>query len=111
MDGATEGRGEDGSMKLGIESSRYGYRIGCLEDGEFGVFLGDDVADPLIQSAEAAVASTLDEEGCFVWPSRARAQVALRLATRAVDLMERPMPVWARQALAAGWKAPQGWQP
>jgi hypothetical protein len=48
----------------------------------------------------------------FFWETREAAQSALRVAKAAITLgVDRPMPDWARQALAAGWKAPKGWKP
>lgn len=47
------------------------------------------------------------------WESRADAQKALIVARRAVAEFNgaKPWPEWAKQAQAAGWKAPKGWTP
>ncbi len=46
--------------------------------------------------------------GAF-WETEAEARVALRVAKEALK-QERPLPEWAKTALAEGWKAPKGWK-
>jgi hypothetical protein len=47
------------------------------------------------------------------WNSERQAVEAKRAASAAVKLSasKRPLPDWAAQALAAGWKAPKSWRP
>lgn len=51
--------------------------------------------------------------GCFLWERRSDAAAALKLIKAGVAARKanRPMPDWAVQALANGWKAPKGWTP
>ncbi len=52
-----------------------------------------------------------DRYGHF-WESEKEAKAALRIVKAALkNDGGRPMPDWAKQALAAGWKAPKGWKP
>jgi hypothetical protein len=43
------------------------------------------------------------------WESEKEARAALRVAKEALK-QDRPMPDWAKTALAEGWKAPKGWK-
>jgi hypothetical protein len=48
----------------------------------------------------------------FFWDTRSAAQSALRVAKAAIKAgVDRPIPDWARQALAAKWTPPKGWKP
>lgn len=47
----------------------------------------------------------------YYWESHKAAATALRTIKEAWKHRERPLPEWARQAIAAGWKAPKGWKP
>lgn len=49
----------------------------------------------------------------FVWERRSDAAAALKLikAGVAARKAQRPMPEWARTAIANGWKPPKGWTP
>lgn len=112
--------------KLAIFENRggYTYYIGWLcWDDEFGddegLRLGEgrnsEFADH--HAAEEAVKDMKDgregEDGPFWWESRSGAQKALKVAKEAVKLAaeKRPLPEWAKKALAEGWKAPKGWKP
>ena len=50
-----------------------------------------------------------DERG-YYWDSERDARAVLRVVKAALKA-ERPLPEWAVTALAAGFKAPKGWQP
>jgi hypothetical protein len=110
--------------KLSIFEDRNGYTfyIGWLcwdEDfgEEEGLRLGEgrNVNDVEHLAAEQAVKSMRDgregQDGSFFWESRSAAAKALKVAKEAIKNRERPLPEWAIKALAAGWKAPKGWQP
>lgn len=47
------------------------------------------------------------------WYTRSGASKALAAAKAALTIHRsaKPWPEWAKQALAAGWKAPKGWKP
>jgi len=52
-----------------------------------------------------------DPYGHF-WESEKEAKAALRIVKAALkNDGGGPMPDWAKQALAAGWKPPKGWKP
>jgi hypothetical protein len=94
-------------------------------DGEQGGDIGDryigkgepganDYESYVVQEAVRA------SDGCrigrvqydgFYFESRKEAVAAKRAADFARKNMETPMPQWAIQAAAAGWKAPKGWKP
>lgn len=113
--------------RLAIFENRDGYTyyyIGWLcWDDEFGVDEGlrlgegrnSEFADH--HAAEEAVKDMKDgregEDGPFWWSSRSGAQKALKVAKEAAKLAaeKRPLPEWAKKALAEGWKAPKGWKP
>lgn len=112
--------------KLRIGDWRRGrFRICWLivDEGEEGAHLGDylyegkpsDVFDEHSVATEAArkvAASECDEIGLF-WETQSAARKALAAANAALrsHRSTKPWPEWAKQALAAGWKAPKGWQP
>ncbi len=111
--------------KLAIFEDRSGYlyHIGWLcwdeEYGdEEGLRLGEGGKDVGADhtAAEAAVKDMKDgreDGGAYFWESRSAAQRALKVAKEAVKAAaaNRPLPDWAKKALAAGWKAPKGWKP
>ena len=100
------------------------YRIGWYlpDDEDMGMTLGEDLSDiaqcddkehkAATQAIEAWDDVELDGDG-YYWESKSKAQAALRVAKQAVEELSSttPMPEWAKQALAAGWKAPKGWRP
>lgn len=47
----------------------------------------------------------------FVFSSSRTAREALRAAKLALKNVDVPMPEWAKQAAAAGWRPPKGWKP
>ena len=53
------------------------------------------------------------DHNSYFWETRAQAQRALRLLKAELKAARdnTPWPDWAKQALAAGWKAPKGWGP
>lgn len=117
--------------KLIVYDDRGIYRIGWYlpDDDDMGMSLGEDLSsisqckDKEHKAATIALYQVANKlcnlEGMeldgfgFYWESKSKAQAALRLAKQAVkDLgSATPMPEWAKQALAAGWKAPKGWKP
>lgn len=101
--------------RLVVIETHSDFKIGWVhsEDGE-GLVLGpDDVDEPDTRAAIAAVRGTESwvRDGEFRWETVAGAKAALRLAKMAIKNRERPLPEWAKTALAAGWKAPRGWKP
>lgn len=109
--------------RLVIDERRGGCRIvwWLAEDRDYGAALGESGAKPSnpqneMEAAEAAVWDMADGREAFGglrWNSRLAAQRALKIAKQAVAEFEgaKPWPEWAKQALAAGWKAPKGWTP
>ncbi len=109
--------------RLSIFETRdgYVYYIGwlCWEEDfgdEEGLRLGEGSGSDLDDhhAAEQAVKDMKDgreENGAFFWESRSSAAKALKVAKEAVKNRERPLPEWAKKAIAEGWKAPKGWQP
>lgn len=119
--------------KLVLTEEKYKYRIQWEihdEDGVDGVDLGgylcQDPTDGAGQApmereewehwvASGAVRTTegfnLDSPSAWWdwWESATHARAALRIAKEALK-QERPMPDWAKTAIAAGWKPPKGWK-
>ena len=116
------------SDRLSVYEGRGGYRwlICWICDGDQGSTVGE-VADaatcePGSEGYEAYVVqeTVKNSPGCkrdkrsldgFCFESRAQAVAAKRAADFARKNIEIPMPQWAIQAAAAGWKAPKGWKP
>lgn len=91
-------------------------------DYDYGAYLGDahphssdskDDHDIASRAAFDAVAPYSHNHVGYCWETRADAQKALRAAkTALLDAYSKtPLPDWAKQALAAGWKMPKGWKP
>lgn len=110
--------------RLSIFETRdgYVYYIGwlCWDDefgDEEGLRLGEGRGEDGLgdhHAAEEAVKDMKDgreEGGAFFWESKSGAAKALRVAKEVVKNRERPLPDWAIKAIAAGWKAPKGWEP
>jgi len=112
--------------RLVIDEDRDGkYRIAWFiaEEQETGAALGEhpellDQREPPADrdaweawTAENAVASMKSEhDGAgYYWESRSAANDAIRQIREALK-QERPLPDWARTALAEGWKPPKGWR-
>ncbi len=109
---------------LDIIVEQYKFRIAWYEDGEEGGWLGQDPNDGLgdaptdsddwehwaASGAVRALPSTQSDSLSFFWESMSDAKAALRVAKLALK-SERPMPDWARTAIANGWKPPRGWKP
>lgn len=115
--------------RLVIEEERRGYRFYIAwyfpESGDLGAQLGDahphkgaDEHDIASRAAWGA-APALEGAGYF-WETKAQATTALRAANAALRAANAtvktaqssvPLPEWAKQALAAGWKMPRGWKP
>ena len=120
--------------RLVIDSGRHCWRISWLlaEDRDIGGSLGqadkdgrgsapadrDDwghwAASKAVREApvEAGRPDGRDTIG-FYWKSKAGVQAAMRIVKAALKAGQdaRPLPGWAKQAIAAGWKAPKGWKP
>jgi len=100
------------------------YRIQwAFPDGELGGYLGQDKNDGSEDPPEDRDAwdhwaaskavmglpgSDRDDTSTF-WETEAGARVALRLAKAALKQVK-PLPDWAKTALAEGWKPPKGWK-
>lgn len=114
--------------KLVVVERHYAYQIAwhLADEGDYGAFLGDggytkrDLKSATGDSREAIVAELAaketegvhrDNDG-FRWDSSAAVRKALRSINLALKLDGgAPWPEWAKQAHAAGWKAPKGWRP
>ena len=109
--------------KLFVDENYAGYIIRWFiaDDQTFGATLGDFLGDALPQGddehfvvtrAVAAFGPERNHEG-YYWHSRESARKALRAANAALKSAKsaKPWPEWAKQAAAAGWKAPKGWEP
>jgi hypothetical protein len=112
------------------EYDRHVFHVAWLlaDDGEVGGVLGQDSKDGTGAAPtddadwEHWVASKAvremtprparDSFGYF-WESHRGAHEALRVAGEAIKRgrAAKPLPDWAQKAIAAGWKAPNGWQP
>lgn len=46
----------------------------------------------------------------YCWDTQKEAAAVARVVNAALKV-ERPLPEWAKQALAAGWPMPKGWKP
>lgn len=89
------------------------------DSGDTGAYLGDYLTEKTAPTdsehstaTEALKGQPFDGVG-YYWETRSavnKALVAVRAALKAKQ-STKPYPEWAKQALAAGWKAPKGWQP
>jgi hypothetical protein len=110
------------------EDHNWKYRLSWYfpDDADIGGSLGDsvfteadlktidtsDVDSVLAYLAVSKLKDVQKDHGGFYWETQRAAQAALRTAKTAIAIgAERSMPDWAKQALAAGWKAPKGWKP
>ena len=113
--------------RLVLDEDRHGlFRIFWYfpDEGDTGACLGDYLLSPsasrqddtehriATESAKALNTGELDSDGLY-WYTRSAASKALAAAKAALTIHRsaRPWPEWAKQALAAGWKAPKGWKP
>jgi len=95
----------------------------AFDDGELGGYLcqsaDDGEGDPpedkdawqhwaASKAVRSAPGVQFDSTGAF-WETEAGARVALRVAKEALKQV-RPLPDWAKTALAEGWKPPKGWK-
>lgn len=103
-----------------------GWRISWFiaEDGDIGGCLGQDEDDGLGDppsnrdvwehwiaskvAREAKTAPVRDYAG-FYWETEREAKAVLR-QIKEVMKQDRPLPEWAKTALAEGWKPPKGWK-
>jgi hypothetical protein len=114
--------------KLIIVEDRYNYRIAwyLAEDQDIGANLGDPLfeksalanckPDEWDQIMATLVASESDEVKSddlgYYWESKKQALITLKLIKVALkNKFGKPLPHWAVQAQAAGWKPPTGWTP
>ena len=109
--------------KLVLDEDRGGWVISwyLADIGDVGATLGEgspeanskDEHDIASLAAKAAAPPSAVSFNGYRWESRADAQKALRAANAALaDARSKvPLPDWAKQALAAGWKMPKGWKP
>jgi hypothetical protein len=92
------------------------------ESGDMGAFLGEghpyspdskDEHHIASRAAFGAAVPYLRNHDGYRWETRGDTQRALRAAKAALlDARSKvPLPDWAKQALAAGWKMPKGWKP
>jgi hypothetical protein len=111
--------------RLVLDEDRHGlFRIFWYlpDEDDLGACLGDyllprqpceDAEHRLAtESAKALNTGELDTVGLY-WYTRSAASKALAAAKAALTIHRsaKPWPEWAKQALAAGWKAPKGWKP
>jgi len=117
------------TSKLGLFDESKGFRIRWIdpEDGEEGGAVGDardeykKAPDPnkdrdawevyIVETAlkDLDPKPEFDLEGYF-WDNKREAHAAFRIAKAALE-QEKPMPDWAKKAVAEGWKPPRGWKP
>ena len=110
------------------ESASWKYRLSWFlpADDDIGGNVGDllyskadlktldasDVDCAVAYLALAKLAGIQRDHSGFFWETPAAARGALRIAKAAIAVgVDRPLPDWAQQALAAGWTAPKGWKP
>lgn len=108
------------SDKLKIIADALGFRIQWWLGNEPGGYLekcaaheeDDEHAVACSAALNAEVGHACDWNG-LIWSSKADAQKALKAANAALEAHRscKPYPEWAVKALAAGWKAPKGWNP
>jgi hypothetical protein len=110
--------------KLVVECGRGGvWRIQWMFEDAEGGYLGQSSDDgdgeppedkdswqhwAASKAAKSAPGAERDSISAF-WETESQARVALRLAKEALKQV-RPLPDWAKTALAAGWKPPKGWK-
>jgi hypothetical protein len=85
----------------------------CLGDYLLSPTTGEDTEHrAATEGARALNTSELGADGLY-WYTRSAASKALAAAKAALTVHRsaKPWPEWAKQALAAGWKAPKGWKP
>lgn len=100
-----------------IEGSQGGFRIAWIIDGDEGLRLGERAPDAEHTAATRAarMVGERDEapDRTLTWRTIGEARAALRAAKVAINELrsKKPWPAWAKQAIAAGWRAPKGWAP
>lgn len=107
-----------------VTSERYLSRIIWYfpDEGEEGATIGEDpkagLGDPPTDRDDwedwcankvAREANAERDRKGFFWDSAAAASAVLRQIREALK-QDRPLPEWAKTALAEGWKAPKGWK-
>lgn len=108
--------------RLIIDERRGVYRI-CWyfpDSGDEGAYLGDYLkrntsttdSEHRVATEAAQSNSEVDSEGLY-WETLSTVKKALAAAKASLKVRQsaKPWPEWAKQALAAGWKPPKGWQP
>jgi hypothetical protein len=104
-----------------VAGEHYQHRVCWEVDGadgrEEGLCLGDacdDAGRNHRVASEAAATVTPDgkDRTGFYWHREKDADTARKVANTAYKHpTNRPWPEWATTALAAGWRAPKGWNP
>lgn len=110
--------------RLVIREEKSCYRISwwLADESEYGADLGETLnagqgePPPSRDAFECWVANrtVLDlkaarDESGFYWNTKPEALAVLRQIRVALD-QDRPLPEWAKTALAQGWKPPKGWK-
>lgn len=111
--------------KLIVDNIARGWRIVWeLEDGDIGADLNPADCKGKAPSSDeergnwehhvacetaGTTPEVLKDDRGFYWETEAQARRALRIIKEALK-QDRPMPEWAKTALAAGWKPPKGWK-
>jgi hypothetical protein len=113
---------------LDIDESRYEIKIAWYlpDEGDFGLYLANEshskwegaeetnVAIDVLRDYWKSKGWALPSEGRdFEFESRSQAKEALRLINARLFYLgeNKPLPEWAKKALAEGWNPPKGWKP
>lgn len=113
-------------QSLGILEHGYALCIGWWlpDEGDFGLILTNDWKDGQDDSGETNVAVRVCRDyfeknrltiprGEFEFESMRQAKECLRLINAELFYWQKkkPLPDWAKTALAEGWSPPKGWSP
>lgn len=72
----------------------------------------EDIDEVIAYLTVAKMPNVESDFSGFYWETQKAAKAALSIVKAAIKAgVDRPLPEWAKQALAAGWKAPKGWKP
>lgn len=80
-------------------------------DEELRADIRSNLECAVVQQAVRELSKTFVDGNVFLFETQSSATAALRVAKTALKNIDVPMPSWATQALAAGWKPPKGWKP
>lgn len=110
--------------RLVIREEKTCYRISwwLADESEYGADLGEDMTDGQGEPPTERIAfecwvankTALDlkverDQTGFYWNTKPEAVAVLRQIKVALE-QDRPLPEWAKTALAQGWKPPNGWK-